>query len=537
MDGGFPVLTAIIVVPLAGAVAVMCTPVQRPEIARAIGYATTAAVAGLAGGLLWSFDSANGGFQFVDHARWFTGFGTQYIVGVDGSSLWMVVVTAWLFPIGLLASAPLTHRVRAYTAWFLLLEAAIMGIFLSIDLILFFVFWELLLVPMYFLILGWGHDRNRYAATKFFLYTMAGSAFLLVALLALGFLHQADTGVLTWDFRVLAEWNGLATTTERWLFAGFMISFAVKAPLVPFHTWLPDVHTNAPTFGSVILAGVLLKMGAYGFLRFSFPLFPEASVWFAPLLLTLSVIGIVYGAVVATMQTDLKRLIAYSSVSHMGFVILGIFSLTTIGLDGALFIMVSHPLTTGALFLLVGMIDERRHTRELDELGGLWRSVPVLSSLFLVAVFASIGVPGLSGFVGEFLALLGAFLHDRPYAVVATVGVILSAVYLLWAYKRAFTGKPEGENASLRDVSIRELATVVPLLAFSLFLGLYPQPVLERVEPTMRRYVENFERKTDYREPEFSRRGGSVADPVTDAEEPPTPEGGSEESDDQGTVE
>jgi len=518
----FPILSVLIFLPLGGAVAVMLTPTRRPELARALGFVVTVAEAGFAAWLLWGFETGEGGFQFVEHGGWFTGFGTQYIVGVDGTSLFMVIVTAWLFPIGLLASAPLRDRIREYTAWFLLLETTIMGIFLSIDLILFFVFWELLLVPMYFLILGWGHGRNRYAATKFFLYTMAGSAFLLVAVLAIGFLHQSATGQLTWDFRVLAEWNGLATTTERWLFAGFMISFAVKAPLVPFHTWLPDVHTNAPTFGSVILAGVLLKMGAYGFLRFSFTLFPEASIWFAPLLLTLSVIGIIYGAVVAAMQTDLKRLIAYSSVSHMGFVILGIFSLTTIGLGGALFIMVSHPLTTGALFLLVGMIDERRHTRELDELGGLWRSVPILSSLFLFAVLASIGLPGLSGFVGEFLSLLGAFLYDRPYAIVATFGVVLSAVYLLWAFKRAFTGKPEGENAILRDLSVRELATVVPLLAFSLLLGFYPRPVLDRVEPTMRQYIESFERKTDYREPDFSGPGSEVAD--DDAPEAPAGE-------------
>ena len=505
--GDFPILSTIIFLPVAGAIVVMCTPVQRPELARAIGYGVTAGVAGLTGALLWNFETGDGGFQFVEHASWFSGFGSQYIVGVDGASIWMIVVTAFLFPIGLLASAPLTHRVRAYTAWFLLLETTIMGIFLSIDLILFFVFWELLLVPMYFLILGWGHGRNQYAAMKFFLYTMAGSAFLFAAILALGFLHQSDTGLLTWDFRILADWDGLAGGTEKWLFAGFMISFAVKAPLVPFHTWLPDVHTNAPTFGSVILAGVLLKMGAYGFLRFSFPLFPEASVWFAPLLMVLSVIGIIYGAVVATMQSDLKRLIAYSSVSGMGFVILGIFSLNTIGLTGAIFIMVSHPLTTGALFLIVGMIDERRHTREIEELGGLWRSVPVLSSLFLFAIFAAIGLPGLSGFIGEFLTLLGAFLYERPYAIVGTVGVILAAVYLLWAFKRAFTGTPQGDNATMRDLSVRELVVVVPLLALSLFLGLYPRPVIERSEPTMRLYVENFERETDFVEPDFARPG------------------------------
>lgn len=503
----FPILSVIIFLPLFGAIACMCTPALRPEIARAIGYGTTAVVAGLAGFLLHDFKVGFGGFQFVEQHQWFKDLGVQYIVGVDGSSLWMVIVTAWIFPLGLLASQPMNDRVRAYTAWLLFLETTIFGIFLSLDLIQFFVFWELLLVPMYFLILGWGHGRKRYAAMKFFLYMMAGSAFLLVAILALGFIHQRDTGVLTWDFRVLADWNGLSGATEKWLFLGFMISFAVKAPLFPFHTWLPDVHTNAPTFGSVILAGVLLKMGAFGFLRFSFPMFPEASVYFAPLLLWLAVIGILYGAVVASMQTDLKRLIAYSSISHMGFVILGIFSFTTVGLDGALFTMVSHPLTTGALFLIVGMIDERRHTRRLDELGGLWRSVPILSSLFLLAVFASIGVPGLSGFVGEFLSLLGAFLTQRPFAIVATTGVIFAAVYLLWAYQRGFTGVPEGDNATMREINLREIVVVGPLLAFSIFLGLHPQPVIERVEPTMRQYIAIFEEKTDYREPEFSKPG------------------------------
>jgi NADH-quinone oxidoreductase subunit M len=391
--------------------------------------------------------------------------------------------------------------VKAYVAWFLILEMAIMGIFLSLDLIAFFIFWEFMLIPMYFLILGWGSANRRYAATKFFLYTAAGSAFLLASTLVLGFLHQADTGRLTFDFRELAAWNGLSGTTEVLLFLGFMAAFAIKAPLFPFHTWLPLVHTEAPTAGSVVLAGVIIKMGAYGFVRFSFELFPQASVDMAPIMMILAVIGIIYGAIVAAMQTDLKRIIAYSSVAHMGFVILGIFSLSVIGLDGAVFTMVSHPLTTGALFLVVGFLYERRHTRELSAYRGVWKVTPVLGGLFLTAMFAGIGLPGFSGFIGEFLSLLGAFIWDRPYAIVATIGVVLAAVYGLWAFQRAFTGKPSGDNVGMKDVSLRELIVVVPLLGLSLFLGLYPKPVLDRIQPAIELRVHNLERKSDYRQP------------------------------------
>jgi NADH-quinone oxidoreductase subunit M len=496
----FPILTVIVFTPAVGAFLVLCTPARRPELARALGYVTTVATLGLTGWLLWHFQRGEAGFQFVEQYRWIDDIGVDYLFGVDGLSLFMVVITAFLFPIGLLASQPLQHRVKAYVFWFLLLEMSIMGIFASLDLICFFVFWEFLLVPMYFLIAGWGSGRRVYAAVKFFIFTAAGSAFLLVSILVLGFLHQSATGDLTFDFRTLMDWDGLSLTTERWLFLGFMISFAIKAPLVPFHTWLPDVHTEAPTFGSVILAGVLLKMGAYGFLRFSFTLFPQASIDFAPLMLTLAVIGIVYGAVVAAMQTDIKRLIAYSSVSHMGFIVLGIFSLTTIGLDGALFIMLSHPLTTGALFLLVGMLYERRHTRMIADLSGIWKVMPIFTGMFLVATFAGIGLPGLSGFVGEFLALLGTFAGDGVWAVIATTGVILAAVYMLWAVQRVFTGTPSAENAGLRDVGVREVLVVAPLLVASLFLGIYPKPVLDRVEPTAKSLIDHFERETDFRE-------------------------------------
>ena len=335
--------------------------------------------------MLWHFQTGRAGYQFVESERWMGDLGVSYVVGVDGISLFMIVLTALLFPIGLLASAKLTVRVKAFTAWMLLLEAALLGVFLALDLIVFFVFFEFVLVPMYFIILGWGHDRRNYAALKFFLYTMAGSAFLLVGLLALGFLHQSATGHLTFDLRTLTAWapGGLDDGTAKWLFLAFFAAFAVKVPLFPLHTWLPDAHTEAPTAGSVILAGVLLKMGTYGFLRFSLALFPQASVDLAPLLLVLGTVGIIYGAIVAAMQPNLKRIVAYSSVAHLGFVVLGIFALTTQGLEGGIFTMISHGLTTGALFLLVGMLYDRRHTFEIGSFGGLWKSVPILGGLFL----------------------------------------------------------------------------------------------------------------------------------------------------------
>ena len=499
----FPILTAIILTPLLGAVVVMFLPASRPEVIKSVGYLFSIATLALSLWMLWAFVTKDPFFQFVEDHSWIPGIGTRYIVGVDGISLFMVVITAVLMPLGLLASSKYpTHRPKAFVAWFLALEFTILGVFLSLDLILFFVFWELLLVPMYFLIQGWGHERKDYAAIKFFLYTAAGSAVMLASMLTLGFLHQSDTGVLSFDYRVLAEWGwqGLDGTTETLLFLGFMAAFAIKAPLFPFHTWLPDVHTEAPTAGSVVLAGVIIKMGAYGLLRFSFELFPHASIDLAPLMLTLGVIGIVYGAIVAAMQKNLKRVIAYSSVSHMGFVVLGIFSLTVFGLDGAVFTMLSHPLTTGALFLVVGMMYERRHTYEMDEYGGIWKSAPVLTGMFIIAMFTGIGLPGFSGFIGEFLSLLGTFISERPWAVVGATGVILAAVYMLWSFQKVFTGKPSTRHPRISDLNFREIAVVAPLLALSLFLGLYPKPALDRIEPSVKRTIVNLELKTDFEE-------------------------------------
>jgi NADH-quinone oxidoreductase subunit M len=511
--GSFPILTAIIATPAIGALVVALLPAARVEAARAVGYAATAATFGLTAWLLWNFEAGKAGYQFVESQRWMGSLGVNYLVGVDGISIFMIALTALLFPIGLLASNRLTVRVKAFTAWMLVLEAALMGVFLSLDLVVFFVFFEIVLVPMYFIILGWGHDRKNYAALKFFLYTMAGSAFLLVGLLALGFLHQSATGHLTFDLRTLTAWapGGLDKGTARWLFLAFFAAFAVKVPLFPLHTWLPDAHTEAPTAGSVILAGVLLKMGTYGFLRFSLALFPQASVDLAPLLLVLGTVGIIYGAIVATMQPNLKRLVAYSSVAHLGFVVIGIFSLTTQGLDGGIFTMISHGLTTGALFLLVGMLYDRKHTFEIGSFGGLWKSIPILGGLFLAAAFASIGLPGFSGFIGEFLSLIGTFLVDKPYAIIGATGVILAAVYLLWAYQRVFMGEPNAENSKLPEITGRELACVVPLLALSLFLGIYPKPVLDRVEPSVKELIAHVEAHSDYREPGVARKGPAAS--------------------------
>ena len=505
----FPILSALIATPALGAIVVILVPGRRPEVVRAVGYAATAATLGLAGWLLWNFRTGHAGYQFVESERWIGSLGVKYVVGVDGISLFMVVLNALLFAVGLLASARITERTKAFTGWMLLLEASLMGVFLGLDLVLFFVFFEFVLVPMYFIILGWGHDRRQYAALKFFLFTMAGSAFLFVGLLTLAFLHSDATGHLTFDLRTLTAWapGGLDSGTAKWLFLAFFAAFAVKVPLFPLHTWLPDAHTEAPTAGSVVLAGVLLKMGTYGFLRFSLALFPQAAVDLAPLLLVLATIGIVYGAIVATMQTNLKRLIAYSSVAHMGFAVLGIFALTTQGIEGGIFTMISHGLTTSALFLLVGILYERRHTFAISEFGGLWKSVPLLGGLFCAAAFASIGLPGFSGFVGEFLALIGTFVIDRPYAVISAVGVILAALYLLWAFQRAFMGEPKGENATIADLGGRELCTVVPLLALSLFLGLYPKPVLDRIEPQVKALIHQVEAHSNYREPGVARNG------------------------------
>jgi len=513
---GYPLLTMLVAFPLVGALVTMITPARRPELARAVGYVTSMATFGMAIFLLTQFDASplKVGYQLVESHTWIQALGVRWTLGVDGISLFMVALGALLFPIGILASAKV-DKAKQFIVWMLLLESAMIGVFLALDAMVFFIFFEFVLVPMYFLIAGWGHDNRRYAAMKFFLYTMAGSAFLFAGIVSVAFMHEHSTHILTFDVRALTDWSAahIHGGTAKALFLAFAVGFAVKVPLFPFHTWLPDAHTDAPTAGSVVLAGVMLKIGAYGFLRFAIPFFPQAAVDLAPILLVMAVVGITYGAIVAAMQPNLKRIVAYSSVAHLGFVVLGVFALTNQGISGGLFTMLSHGLTTGALFLLVGMLYDRRHTYELSNFRGIWKVAPVFGGLFVAATFASIGLPGFSGFVGEFLSLLGAFLSSRWYVVVATTGVIFAAVYLLWAVQRAFTGVPDEANRdNTPDIGFRELVTVVPLLALSLFLGFYPKPVLDRLQPSVQELIHHVETNSNYKAP-TAVTPGPVAEP------------------------
>jgi NADH-quinone oxidoreductase subunit M len=487
VDPGFPILTALILLPAAGAVGVALIPSSREDLAKPVGILVAIAEAALAGVLLVNFSTNNAGFQFQTDQKWIPAFGISWHLGVDGISLFLVVVTALLFPIGL--AGPTIHgRPRQFMAWMLLLEAACIGSFLALDLFVFFVMFEITLVPMYFIISGWGYGNRVYAALKFFVYTMAGSAFLLVGILALVFLTAH--GHISFGFIDVARKAPLLNQTEqRLIFLALIVGFAVKTPIFPLHTWLPDAHTEAPTAGSIILAGVLLKLGSYGILRFAVFMFPKAAVDLAPLLLTLAVIGITYGAIVATMQKDLKRLVAYSSVAHLGFIVLGIFAFTSQGLSGGVIQMVNHALSTGALFFLVGMIYERRHTRQIADFGGLQKTVPVLAAVFLFIAMSSIGLPGLNGFVGEFLIMIGTFLTHRWWAIVAATGVILAAVYMLWAYQRVFHGVPAGDNTRLPDMTWRERGVMLPLIAGIVLLGVYPKPVLDRINPSVNHLI------------------------------------------------
>jgi NADH-quinone oxidoreductase subunit M len=438
-----------------------------------------------------------GGMQFVERLPWIETFGIEYHLGVDGISLWLLVLTGFIGPLAVLASWKGIHeRVREFHVLLLLLQTGMMGVFASLDLFLFYVFWEVTLIPMYFLVGIWGHERRLYAAIKFFVYTMAGSLLMLVAILALAFEHQRQTGEYTFNLLRLYS-TQVPAHQAPWYFAAFALAFAIKVPMWPLHTWLPDAHVEAPTAGSVILAAILLKMGSYGFLRFAIPLFPQAAQVALPVLLLLPVIGIVYGALVAMVQPDLKKLVAYSSVSHLGFVMLGLFVFNRQGIEGAIYQMLNHGVSTGALFLLVGMLYERRHTREIAQFGGLARSMPIFTTVFVIVTLSSIGLPGLNGFVGEFLILLGAFHHARPYAVIAATGVVLGAVYMLWAAQRVFFGKIDrDENRTLPDLDRRELAVLLPLVVLIVVMGVWPRPFLQRMHGAVDDLITHVETRT-----------------------------------------
>jgi len=498
-DGpGFPVLTSLIVIPAIGAVVLAMTPAARTEVHRLIALIATVITGALTVWILIEFQTNDGGFQFrnPDPNVWVESLGIRWDLAVDGISLFLVVLTGILFPLAIVGATP-EHSPKNYYAWIVLLEAGVMGVFMSLDLFFFFVFFEVVLVPMYFLIGGWGHGNRIYAATKFFLFTMFGSALMLVGILSIVFLSEQVTGVVTFDVVTLAEGQHWGRTAGRWIFLSFVLAFAVKVPVFPVHTWLPDAHTEAPTAGSVILAGVMLKLGTYGFFRFGLFLFPEAATWFAPVMLILGTIGILYGAAAATMQKDLKRLVAYSSVAHLGFIMLGTFAITTEALVGSVMQMVNHGLSTGALFFLVGWMYERRKTRQISELGGLQKVAPVFAGAFTLVMFSSIGLPGLNGFVGEFLILIGAFVASPWIASIAASGVIFAALYLLWAYQRVFHGEPDGDNAEMEDLRMSEGLVLLPMIALIIFTGVYPKPMLDRIEPAIDALIVHIDERTD----------------------------------------
>ncbi len=494
---GVPILTFLTFFPTVGAVALLLMPSSRPNAIRWAAFFISLIVFAASIPLFTGFDATQTAMQFEEVGSWVPTLGIGYHMGVDGISMLLILLTTLLTAVSILASfTAITSRVKMYMATFLLLETGMIGVFAALDLVLFYVFWEVMLIPMYLLIGVWGGPQRVYAAVKFILYTVAGSLLMLVGILYLYFHHYETTGVYTFDLLRLYD-TPLGVHPERWLFAAFAVAFAIKVPMFPFHTWLPDAHVEAPTAGSVILAGVLLKMGVYGYLRFAMPLFPNATTYFAPWMIALAVIGIVYGALVSMVQRDIKKLVAYSSVSHLGFVMLGLFALNTQGLQGGILQSINHGLSTGALFLAVGILYERRHTREISEFGGLSETLPWFAALFLIVCLSSIGLPGLNGFIGEFLILLGAFRASPYVSAIAATGVILAAIYLLWMFQRVMFGPiTNDKNRGLADLTRRELWTLVPVLVFIVWIGVYPNTFLRKLDVSVSELLRRVEART-----------------------------------------
>jgi len=488
-------LSVLIFLPAAGAAALLLLRGDDHVWIRRLALAVAIGELGLSLLLLYWFDSGSTGYQLEELFPWISSPPIHYHLGIDGISLFLVLLTTLLTPISILASwNSINQSVKGFFVSLLVLETGVIGVFLSLDLFLFFLFWEVMLVPMYFLIGIWGHERRIYAAVKFVLYTMFGSILMLVGILWL-FNSTGSFDLPRIQALLQAGRVTLSTNTELLLFGAFFLAFAIKVPLFPFHTWLPDAHTEAPTAGSIMLAGVLLKMGTYGMLRFCLPLFPKAAHTLAPEVAVLAIIGILYGALVAMVQTDLKRLVAYSSVSHLGFVVLGIFAMSATSVQGALYQMLNHGISTGALFLLVGMLYDRRHTHEISEFGGLATPMPVMAAFFLFVSLSSMGLPILNGFVGEFLILIGTYEHHAMWSSFAAIGVIFSALYLLWAYQRTFFGDVTNEkNRALPDASARERGLLWVLAAFILFMGVASPLFTGRTEITVRQVLDQMQR-------------------------------------------
>ncbi len=498
---GESLLLLMMALPALGALLVLVTGRSSVGVIKVAGLAASVSAFVVSLLVAAAFDPQLSGFQMITRVPWVESLAISFHVGIDGMSLLLILLTTFMTPIALLASwNSIGSRIKEYVVMMLLLEVGVLGVFSALDLFLFYIFWEAMLIPMYFIIGIWGGANRIYAAVKFFLFTMAGSLLMLVAIIWLGYEGAGQSGQpFTTDLLKLYEAGPmLPAQLQMWLFLAFTLSFAIKVPVFPLHTWLPDAHVEAPTSGSVMLAAVLLKMGTYGFLRFSVPLFPSATLASLPWLSALAVTGIIYGALVSMVQTDIKKLVAYSSVSHLGFVVLGIFAMTEEGVQGAVLQMVNHGLSTGALFLLVGMLYERRHTREISEFGGIAKIMPVFAVFFMIVSLSSIGLPGLNGFVGEFLILLGAFSSPWLtgwFAAVSSIGVILAAVYILWMYQRVFLGENlNPKNSALRDISSREIAVLVPVVFFIVWIGVSPGTFLRMSERGTRDLVESFRR-------------------------------------------
>lgn len=503
------VLPALLIIPLIGAVALLALPardqgagggVENPA-ARQIAFWFFVLEFVVSLGLWWSYNPADSGWQASIDMAWIPTWGVRFTLGIDGIALMMVLLTTFIMPLAVLGSwTSIRTKVRSYYALLLILTTGMLGVFLARDLFLFYVMWEVMLVPMYFIIGIWGGERRIYASLKFFVYTMLPSLLMLVAIIYLGVHARTVTGTPDFSYDHVLAVSNVTQRAALWLFAAFFLAFAVKVPMFPFHTWLPDAHVEAPTAGSVILAGIMLKMGTFGFLRFALPLFPGAAMnpTIRLIILVLAVIGIIYGALVAMVQPDFKKLVAYSSVSHLGFVMLGIFALTLQSVQGALLIMINHGISTGALFLLVGMIYERRHTRAIDAYGGIARVVPLFAAILTFVSLSSIGLPGTNGFIGEFLVLIGSFKTYPILAVISATGVIFAAAYLLWALQRIlFNPLDKPENEHIPDLNKRELALLLPFIAVIIWLGVYPAPVLRRTEASTKALIQRVEAHSD----------------------------------------